>query len=97
MKKFVDDKICYLIKCSICKTPMMVYKKHGLDISFEDEQHMRDRCQVFSFIVFDDKYWKLVSDNRHQENHIHWHMELVNSLTIENGVERHGVHHGKSQ
>jgi hypothetical protein len=86
-RKILNDEICYIIMCAKCKCPMIVYKGHGTEMSIEEETHMRDVCNGHAFQFFGDKYWKLIPDNRHDPDHIHWHMRLVNSERIKRGVK----------
>ena len=43
---FHEDDVCWIAECEICATPMVVWRRHGVDPPEADRNHMLGRLAV---------------------------------------------------
>jgi hypothetical protein len=68
---YLEDDLCWIADCTICATPMVVWKWHGVDPSDEDRVAMLARLSATADAVFDGHYF---DDNmRNIPDHFHVH------------------------
>jgi hypothetical protein len=51
-----EDDVCWVADCSLCATPMVVWRWHGVEPSEADRQHMVERLGMAAATVFDGHY-----------------------------------------
>jgi len=67
-KLHYEDDTVIVIDCMDCEVPMIVYKKHTMSISQEDEEMM---TRILTKIAPPEAYIDKVQ--RAIPNHLHWH------------------------
>lgn len=65
------DDVCWIADCTICETPMVVWRHHGLDVPDADRQHMLGRLAEVAGQVFDGHYFD--DHMRNIPHHFHVH------------------------
>src|SRR5690606_21465434 len=66
-----EDDVCWIADCTICATPMVVWRRHGVDVPEADRAHMLNRLAEVAAQVFDGHYF---DDNmRNIPDHFHVH------------------------
>lgn len=66
-----EDDLCWIADCTICATPMVVWRWHGVDPSDEDRQAMLERLSATAGAVFDGHYYD--ANMRNIPDHFHVH------------------------
>jgi hypothetical protein len=66
-----EDDVCWIADCTICATPMVVWRSHGVDVPDRDRQHMLGHLAEVAGRIFDGHYF---DDNmRKIPDHFHVH------------------------
>lgn len=66
-----EDDVCWVADCSLCATPMVVWRWHGTEPSDADREHMLERLGLAAASVFDGHY--LDGNMRNIPDHFHMH------------------------
>ena len=66
-----EDDVCWVADCTLCATPMVVWRWHGTEPSPADRQHMLTRLGDAATRVFDGHY--LDGNMRNIPDHFHMH------------------------
>ena len=67
---YSDDEFHILI-CETCKTPMIVFRRHGVDsVPLSWKLHAEAKAKE----LFGDRYLYLRTFQRSIANHLHWHI-----------------------
>jgi hypothetical protein len=66
-----EDDVCWIADCTICATPMVVWRRHGVDVPDEARQHMLSRLSEVADRIFDGHYYD--DHMRKIPDHFHVH------------------------
>jgi hypothetical protein len=66
-----EDDVCWIADCTICATPMVVWRQHGVEVPADAHQHMLDRLAEVARSVFDGHY--VDGNMRNIPDHFHLH------------------------
>ena len=66
-----EDDVCWVADCSLCATPMVVWRWHGVEPSEDDREHMVERLGMAAATVFDGHYYD--GNMRNIPDHFHMH------------------------
>jgi hypothetical protein len=66
-----EDDVCWVADCTLCATPMVVWRWHGTEPSPDDLDHMLGRLADAAEQVFDGHY--LDGNMRNIPDHFHVH------------------------
>ena len=66
-----EDDVCWIADCTICATPMVVWRRHGLDVPDGDRSHMLGRLAEVAGRIFDGHYFD--DHMRNIPDHFHVH------------------------
>jgi len=66
-----EDDVCWIADCTICDTPMVVWRWHGVDPSGDELAHMMSRLAAVADGVFDGHYYD--DHMRNIPDHFHVH------------------------
>lgn len=70
-----EDDVCWIADCSICATPMVVWRRHGVQPPAADLDHMMDRLAEVAQSVFAGHY--VDANMRNIPDHFHAHARPV--------------------
>lgn len=66
---FYEDDICAFLICKTCRIPMMVLKRHTMNPTEKEINHIQDMKDR----LFPDYKWR--KNQRKIPDHLHWHLE----------------------
>jgi O-acetylhomoserine/O-acetylserine sulfhydrylase-like pyridoxal-dependent enzyme len=66
-----EDDVCWIADCTICATPMVVWRRHGLDVPDDARRHMLGRLSEVAGRIFDGHYFD--DHMRNIPDHFHVH------------------------
>ena len=66
-----EDDLCWIADCTICATPMVVWRWHGVDPSPDDRAAMLARLSATADTIFDGHYYD--DHMRNIPDHYHAH------------------------
>lgn len=69
---FYEDGICWVAECEVCGTPMVVWRRHGVDPPPEERAHMLDRLADAAATQLGAD-WLLDEHMRQIPDHFHAH------------------------
>ena len=68
-KWYYEDELIYICDCKTCHIPMVVLKRHGMDVTDAEMVHMRRKaCEVFGDCI------TFRTGQRQIKDHLHWHI-----------------------
>lgn len=70
---YFEDEICWVADCTVCDTPMVVWKTHGIDPSEEQLEHMLRQLSAAATERFGEDGWHLDRQMRQIPDHFHAH------------------------
>ena len=72
-KWYFEDDTCWVADCTVCDTPMVVWKQHGTDPSEDELEHMLGRLGAAATERFGEDGWYFDREMRQIPNHFHAH------------------------
>lgn len=70
---YVDDEVCWVADCTVCDTPMVVWKQHGTEPDEATLAHMMEQLSGAATERFGEGGWYLDREMRQIPNHFHAH------------------------
>ena len=70
---FHDDDRCWVAECLICRTPMVVWRRHGAHPPQEDREHMLARLSEVAAERLGDGAFRIDPVMRRIPDHFHAH------------------------
>jgi hypothetical protein len=72
---FVATQHYWVVRCNICRVPMVVYREHIPEeaIPFEQLQSMRDHLTGAVSAWHPGQDWQITDETVHAPGHVHWH------------------------
>ena len=70
---FHADDTCWVAECLICRTPMVVWRRHGADPSPEEREHMLARLSEVAAVRLGEDAFRIDGKMRRIPDHFHAH------------------------
>ena len=70
---FHEDDRCWVAECLICRTPMVVWRRHGADPPAEDREHMLARLSEVAAARLGEGAFRIDAVMRRIPDHFHAH------------------------
>ena len=70
---YADDEVCWVADCTVCDTPMVVWKTHGVDPSEDQLAHMLELLGQAADERFGQGGWHYDRLMRQIPDHFHAH------------------------
>ena len=72
-KVYFEDNDLIVLDCASCLVPMIVWRKHTMELTKRMEIKMIAVLEAIGFIFFDAQKFYIDRQQRAVPNHLHWH------------------------